>query len=231
MGRFVAGGGGDEAMRLRPRLARNRSMTKAAAEHRRNTEDATRGIFARSIGRMIRRRAVRTAASAGLGRMASRAGAVGSVAVAAVVVAAAVSARLISGRSFENMGENLAATLLGDSGPESIARRRTREQMQASDGIMYAAGRSGITKQMRQMGQMLYEQNLREEKGKALFMRDKDYQVNGPLDMMILAFRNKLMALFSGGDVQHSLGKVTQSLNASASVMVYAKVQRATGAF
>lgn len=220
MGRFVAGGGGDEAMRLRPRLARNRSMTKAAAEHRRNTDSAVRGVFGRSLARSMMRGAKVIASRIGASLGAAVVPKVpGGPVVAALVVAGIIALRLGTGRSFPNMGENIMDVLLGDMTAESAAKFKTRAAMQANPLVAHAAGR-GITKQMRDIGEMIYEQELRKEKSRRLFMTDKAFQTNNIVDMIILRIKQKFVELFSGGDVQHAMDHASKSIGAAQAFML-----------
>lgn len=200
-GRFVSAGGRRDDMKFRPRLPQTRQHTKAAAAHRRETEakNLRRGILGRNVARLVRAKSIQTASRFGLGRFASRASVVGGAAIAVAVTAAAVAGRLMSGRSFENMGQNLAETLLGDTRPEAVARRQTREAMQANEVVMFEAGRRGeITRQMRQMGEDLYQRNLMAAKGRFAVLADAGMMVNSPIDMLVLGLRNKFVEAWDG---------------------------------
>lgn len=107
--------------------------------------------------------------------------------VAGAVIAGAVTLRLASGRSFENMGEQVNKMLLGDLDDEGRARMTTRRYLQGdSDLARINAASGGENAQIQKLSQDLFELNKREEKGASLVREDERFQSNGVFDMLIL---------------------------------------------
>lgn len=204
-------------MVLRPRL---QGVTGAApkSEQRRAIE---RVLRARSgIGKMvsrvaksaIKRTVARTIAGTAL-RAAGMNGlriAASSSAVGVVVIGALVAARLISGKPFEGMGLELQTMLLGDQPQEAIAKRRTREALQANEGIMQIAYRYGFTDQILKVQDNLYKMNLTEETNKHKIRRM--IPLDGTFDMLILRLRNLFMGAWESKGIPAKIAQVRETL-------------------
>ena len=207
-------------MVLRPRL-QGVTGAKPKAEQRAAVE---RSLRARSgLGRFIANRAkaysARTLSGAaqesGLARgIGGKAG----VAAGAVVVAALVAARLISGKPFEGMGLELQTMLLGDQPQEAIAKQRTREALQANEGIMQIAYRYGFTDQILKVQDNLYKMNLTEETNKHKIRTM--IPVDGTLDLLILRLRNMFTGLWHEKGIEKKFEDVRLGLEEMQMLMV-----------
>lgn len=199
-------------MVLRPRL-QGVTGAKPKAEQRAAVE---RSLRARSgLGRFIANRAKaysartlsRAAQESGLARgIGGKAG----IAAGAVIVAALVAARLISGKPFEGMGLELQTMLLGDQPQEAIAKRRTREALQANEGIMQIAYRYGFTDQILKVQDNLYKMNLTEETNKHKIRRM--IPLDGTFDMLILRLRNLFMGAWESKGIPAKIAQVRETL-------------------
>lgn len=207
-------------MVLRPRL-QGVTGAKPKAEQRAAVE---RSLRARSgLGRFIANRAKayaartlsRAAQESGLARgIGGKAG----IAAGAVIVAALVAARLISGKPFEGMGLELQTMLLGDQPQEAIAKRRTREALQANEGIMQIAYRYGFTDQILKVQDNLYKMNLTEETNKHKIRTM--IPVDGTLDLLILRLRNMFTGLWHEKGIEKKFEDVKLGLEEMQMLMV-----------
>ncbi len=199
-------------MVLRPRL-QGVTGAKPKAEQRAAVE---RSLRARSgLGRFIANRAKAYAARTLSGAaqesgLARGIGGKAGVAAGAVVVAALVAARLISGKPFEGMGLELQTMLLGDQPQEAIAKRRTREALQANEGIMQIAYRYGFTDQILKVQDNLYKMNLTEETNKHKIRRM--IPLDGTFDMLILRLRNLFMGAWESKGIPAKIAQVRETL-------------------
>lgn len=199
-------------MVLRPRL-QGVTGAKPKAEQRAAVE---RSLRARSgLGRFIANRAKAYAARTLSGAaqesgLARGIGGKAGVAAGAVVVAALVAARLISGKPFEGMGLELQTMLLGDQPQEAIAKRRTRDALQANEGIMQIAYRYGFTDQILKVQDNLYKMNLTEETNKHKIRRM--IPLDGTFDMLILRLRNLFMGAWESKGIPAKIAQVRETL-------------------
>jgi hypothetical protein len=166
----------------------------------------------RTVARTIAGTALRAAGMNGLRIAAS------SSAVGVVVIGALVAARLISGKPFEGMGLELQTMLLGDQPQEAIAKRRTREALQANEGIMQIAYRYGFTDQILKVQDNLYKMNLTEETNKHKIRRM--IPLDGTFDMLILRLRNLFMGLWHEKGIEKKFEDVRLGLEEMQMLMV-----------
>lgn len=207
-------------MVLRPRL-QGVTGAKPKAEQRAAVE---RSLRARSgLGRFIANRAKAYAARTLSGAaqesgLARGIGGKAGIAAGAVIVAALVAARLISGKPFEGMGLELQTMLLGDQPQEAIAKRRTREALQANEGIMQIAYRYGFTDQILKVQDNLYKMNLTEETNKHKIRTM--IPVDGTLDLLILRLRNMFTGIWHEKGIEKKFEDVKLGLEEMQMLMV-----------
>lgn len=207
-------------MVLRPRL-QGVTGAKPKAEQRAAVD---RSLRARSgLGRFIANRAKAYAARTLSGAaqesgLARGIGGKAGIAAGAVIVAALVAARLISGKPFEGMGLELQTMLLGDQPQEAIAKRRTREALQANEGIMQIAYRYGFTDQILKVQDNLYKMNLTEETNKHKIRTM--IPVDGTLDLLILRLRNMFTGLWHEKGIEKKFEDVKLGLEEMQMLMV-----------
>lgn len=203
-------------MVLRPRIARHGpSAPQARAREARQLAQAAerRGVLARLVraraaSRLVMgRRGVAVASeAAGLAegaaaRTAARSAVLNPVGMitAAAVTAIVVAGRLVSGRSFENMGQNVRQILLGDLDENALAGRDARNHLANDSDVARIAGIEGKTNaQMKAIFDDLQEARKRDHLGRELFMQSADFQVNDTLDILILRARDALVAAWNG---------------------------------
>lgn len=107
----------------------------------------------------------------------------------ALAIAAAVVARFMTGRTFENMGENIRASTFGDSDLRVTAATRARGSIEGDDALMAAINRDGIGPTTQFLYDQAYRVALAEEKGRSAIMTDPRFQVNNDADMLLLNSR------------------------------------------
>lgn len=120
--------------------------------------------------------------------------------IAAVVVGIAVAIRSISGRSFENLGQQLNTMFLGDLDEEARSKMQIRNQFLGDRELTAIVGYEGkINSQIRSVHKDLYDLALQEQRGRTRFMEFKDFQVNSTIDMLIIRAITLLRTHFRGG--------------------------------
>jgi len=119
------------------------------------------------------------------GRMlATPAGAIGS----AVALGAIVALRLGTGRSFENMSENLKQMALGNLPVEALANQQARAFIASRPNLLETMGQEGgANEQIHTIFQDVRELARRDLAGRTMFMQDTRFQANAMLDNLILA--------------------------------------------
>lgn len=118
------------------------------------------------------------------------------------VVGVAVAARQISGRSFENLGNQLNRMLLGDMDDKARAAISVRNHFSSDRHLAWIAGKEGeVTSQMRSIQKDLLDFAERYEKGKSLFLEAKEYEVPTTIDMLINRIRKLFRDEFVGSDL------------------------------
>ncbi|MHC4180082.1 MAG: hypothetical protein ACYSWU_21470 [Planctomycetota bacterium] len=133
------------------------------------------GSLVGSVGRKAGAAVMRTPVTAVLG---------------AVAMAGVVAARVLTGRSFENMGQQVRKAVLGDIPEEAMADARTRAQI-SSPEVLAAYGNSGGEKgqvhgQLKKIFDMQRPHNLAREKGRRAFERSKAFQVDSMSDVVVM---------------------------------------------
>lgn len=178
------------------RLLRMRAKQKAVGIGRRLVGRTMNAAFTDSAKIGIRS-AIRGSATSG-----ARAAFGGPVAagVAVAVVAALVIARLTTGRSFENMAENLKQSILGDNSPEAVAWRRARDEVAGNDDFawMIGGGSDSAAAQAAKITSAMAGIYKVEEVGRDAIRADKEFQVNGTFDILILRVADAVKQAWNG---------------------------------
>lgn len=149
------------------------------------------------VGTAARVLAGRGVAMAGRAAVANPVGAV----VAALITAGVVALRLGSGKTFEQMGDEMNNMLLGDLDEAARAKMTVRNRFQ-SDAILTRirsqSGRQNV--QMNRIAEDLFRVEKQYEDGKALIQRE--FGVNGTWDMLILRAQEAYQTAWKaiGGD-------------------------------
>ncbi len=205
--------GSRDDMVIRPRLQGSYAEAAQQAKQARALDQAMskRGKIGRFVSFRAKSYVARTltgaAEQSGLARSV---GGTTAVVAGAVIVAGLVAARLVSGKSFEGMGNELQAMILGDKPQEARAKKRTREQLQANEGVMQLAGHYGITDQMREVGEKLYKLNLADETGRNKI--DRMFPQDNTLDLLILRLRNLFVGAWEGEGISQKIDEVKDGL-------------------
>lgn len=146
--------------------------------------------------------ALRGAGSA-IGRFAGR-GAVSNpvgLIVALGVIAAVTATRLISGKSFDQMGEEVNRVLLGDMDDEARAKMTTRSELESNQDLMRVVAATGKdNKQVKAVFKDIYDKRLLYERNASMIRQE--FGVNSSIDMIILRIRDLLVQGWkeAGGD-------------------------------
>lgn len=168
---------------------------------------------ARVAGTLGRRAAAGFAERAG-GRFAGRAvfSPVGAV-VAAVAVGVVVAARLASGRTFENMGQEVNNLLLGDLDENARASMQARTSLEGRDDVMQMLARGDrVQGQLRTVFDGLRRVKKKELDGRTLFLSDPDFQVNGKIDQVIERAAEQFKERVLGGNgIQTTIRALSES--------------------
>ncbi len=202
-----------------------KSPSQTPARDRAKQERIIRGAQRRGglVHRLARAKASRTliraAQPASTARMAvarggaRAAGAVAGVVVGTLVVAAVVATRLLSGRSFENIGQQINNVLLGDLDEEALATRDSREALQGDEHLLRIAGKEGkVNSQIAQIHQDQVAINKRDRVGRTLFESATDFQSNNILDMVILRVKDALVEHWNAVGGQSKFDELTKKL-------------------
>lgn len=106
---------------------------------------------------------------------------------AAVIVATAIAVRLGTGRSFENMGNNLRTFLFGDASSDAIAGMEAREMLAGDERFARIVGMEGkANSQMREVFEGLKRIRKIDALGRELMENDPEMQRNNTVDNLIL---------------------------------------------
>lgn len=124
------------------------------------------------------------------------------LAVTAGVLAVVAATRLVSGRSFENMGQQVKKVLLGDGSAEALAGRDARQHLTSNDQVALTAHQIGLTADMSKVFNDMKAVAKQDYQGRELFEQDPRFQVDNTLDMLILRFRDGIVKAWDaiGGD-------------------------------
>lgn len=189
-------------MTIRPRLGRRHGQkVPSRAREMRRVRGAVRrrGVLPTLVRARVARRAITTASKSSIvGRASSGLTRLIGGATVGIVVAGAVALRLISGRSFENLGAELNEILLGDLDDKARVARSVRQKLATPDVLRAIGQRGAVGAQLRSVGRDLKALELQKQRGLAAFERDKFFQVNGVLDILIIRLRNKIRAMWTG---------------------------------
>jgi hypothetical protein len=189
------------ALRLR-RLRQKRLRTMRAEQRRTDVAKGGRAALRGGV------RAVGGAASRGLTRAAGSAlrnpYVLAAAAIAAVVV---VGIRLGTGKSFEQMGSELNAMLLGNADDEARARMTVRHRFQSDEILTRIRSQSGQTNaQMNRIAQDLFRVEKQYEEGKSLI--EREFGVNGTWDMLLLRGRDKFVEVIKSTGAQTTMNEL-----------------------
>ena len=171
---------------------RTEARRERTARHLRNRK----GV----VGRVARGAAVRKVRRAGfLHRAVSpRVLATGAVTGAAVATGLML-AKGISGRTIENMGENLKEFLIGDLDERSRANMDVRNQFMGDRVIVNVAARTDAdNRQIREMFETLRDIRETQLRGVNRIMADKQFQVRSTLDIILENFSEYLQRKMQG---------------------------------
>ena len=176
-------------------LLRKRKRRLAELKRQQRIRGATRA------GRSgLVRGAVRSVARSAV-RMAGRAvmlNPIGMI-VTALLAGGMVLLRLGSGKTFEQMGDEMNNMLIGDLDEQARARMTVRHRFQSDEMLARIRGQSGKhNAQINRIAQDLFRVEKQYEDGKALI--EREFGVNGTWDMIILR------AIQSFGKAWHALG-------------------------
>jgi hypothetical protein len=136
------------------------------------------------------------------------------LAAAGATMAVAAAARLMSGRSFENMGENISALMFGGMGPEAAAAQAARDLI-TSDPRLARSFRDN-PEQVLGIFQGMQELALDRAKGRQAIMVDPRFQVNGKLDQIILRTADEVVQAVSDHVQQTDLRAVGRQIREKA---------------
>lgn len=116
------------------------------------------------------------------------ASAVGLIATA-VVTASLVASRLITGRSTENMGQQVNNLLLGDLDEQARAKMESRQMLSGNSHIARAAAFSGgPTDQMKHVFDAMVKERETELRGIAAINTEKHFQSDSMIDQLAVRF-------------------------------------------
>ena len=133
--------------------------------------------------------------AAGAARSATPVGAL----IAAGVVAAAVATRLATGRSFENLGEQVNQILLGDMDDEARASAAASRHITGDRDLARIIGIEGrVNSQIARLHKDMKALHLRDEVGATAIRQNEGMSHNGMLDMLIVRGHAKFMEAWNG---------------------------------
>lgn len=194
-------------MVIRPRTGLgNRSVRERAAEERRvsvavGSEGGLRGAL-RSMAR---------AGIGGLGLGAARYLGATGIAAGGAAALAAIIVRTKTGRSFENLGQQIRQELFGDADEEAASFQMTRMGLAANENLMRFVGENGVTDQVRSVFAIHQKIALRKEQGRSKVMQSQYMEVDGLLDLLILRFQEKMVELWTGNPVYGDLFRLVSA--------------------
>lgn len=125
---------------------------------------------------------------------------VGAIALA-LIAGGIVALRLGSGKTFEQMGNEMNNMLLGDLDEAARAKMSVRHRFQADPLMARIRSQSGKQNmQINRIAQDLFRVEKQYEDGKALI--EREFGVNGTFDMLILRAQQAFQKAFraQGGD-------------------------------
>lgn len=165
------------------RLARLRAARKARAGRR--------------VARMAERRATSSLVSRGAKRLLlSPPGWI----IAGLLVAAAVVLRLATGRSYENMGAKLNDIIFGDLDDQARANMAGRQAVTSNNLLMELHGKDAATsKHVQELIRYHAKRAKQSQDAMRVLMEDKDLQVNGFLDLLVIKIADEVKTFFVAG--------------------------------
>lgn len=132
--------------------------------------------------------------------------------IAALVVLGAVVLRLATGRSYENIGQKINDVILGDLDDEARALIAARGEVIQDGGLMEQIAREDkIGSHARRLLAYHTRRARIEQKAWAAIMRDKDMQVNGILDMIVIRLADGVKEFFTKGAGKAEVDKLKQA--------------------
>lgn len=145
-------------------------------------------------------------------RGAARVGVRGGLIGGAVLLGGA-AAKAASGRSFQNIGANLAEFFFDDSDDSARANRKIREQFMADESAMRAVAASGVDNSgVARQFRMLRDYQLREEISRGEIERDKRFDHQSKWDIIIDRIGNGVLTVMEGAgkEAARALGQLVQ---------------------
>jgi len=105
--------------------------------------------------------------------------------VTALIVGGAVALRLGSGKTYEQMGDELNNMLLGDMDEQARAKMTVRHRMQGDELLTRIRAQSGAgNAQINRIAEDLFRVEKQYEDGKAMI--ERAFPVNNTIDMLVL---------------------------------------------
>ncbi len=147
------------------------------------------------LGRLLQSRlgGSAVARSASFARSAAAPVAAGAAMLAAILV------RTGTGRTFENLGQGMREWLFGDVDEEVTAAQEARAAITSRPDLLRAIAAAG-TDSVQPIYQDAYRRALMRARGRSMFMRDPNYQVDQFVDLLILRFQEEATAWWTGKD-------------------------------
>lgn len=200
-------GGVLRRLRLMRAMRRRRARIANAARSRKATRVSRIGRAGMTRGAQgLARGAARMAGRAALGNPIG-------VIIAGLIAGGIVALRLGSGKTFEQMGDEMNAMLLGDMDEAARAKMTVRHRFQGDELLARIRGQSGKQNaQMNRIAEDLFRVEKQYEDGKALIQRE--FPVNNTFDMLILraqeAFQKAWAAVGGDNTMEQLVDKASQ---------------------
>lgn len=202
----------DHAVAERRKAQGKKSFARRLANRffRRKGVKAARARTTRNLARA----ASRARGAAGVARGAAGASRAAAVLNPVTLVIAALAAigiaggRIISGKTFEQMGEEFEALILGDNSTKTKAKLLARQQLAGDPNLLEFIGQQDTT-QAKMLFNDLVELKEREVMADKLFR--KEFGVNGMLDIIIIRLWDALIAGWKGAGGPDAVDRLSKA--------------------
>tara|TARA_Y100001938_G_scaffold146773_1_gene226427 strand:+ start:444 stop:1205 length:762 start_codon:yes stop_codon:yes gene_type:complete len=129
--------------------------------------------------------------------------------LAALAVGAAISHKLYTGKSFEQMGDQLNDMLLGDLDDEARAKMTVRHRFQGDELLSRIRGREGkVNSQLSRLHSDLLSIEKEREVGRSLIV--SQFGVDGTWDMLLKRFEDKYIRAKFGDKFKDAVNEVAR---------------------
>lgn len=136
-----------------------------------------------------------------------------AVGVAAIVAISIGLGRLLTGRSFENMGQQINNVLLGDYDDNARADMAARRHIESNPSLLRIIAHDGKPNaQIEKLFNSAKKLALADEKGRSHFASDKEMQDNGVFDMLVLRARDAFVRGYTNSGGPHAVLEVRDKL-------------------